>query len=101
MKNIIETEGILRSLEYCRDNFFSPIMVHSNTKFDFVNDDRYINYNIIHIIPAKFINEAHKVELKNIVPVYDIESINCKNYGITNIIFNIDSNNIEKLSEYT
>ncbi len=97
LDNEIKTDGILKSLKYCRDNFFSPILVHSKNNFNFVNNDRYMNYNMMHVIPAKFINEATIAGLKNIVPVYDIDSLNYYNYGVANIIFNIEANNIGNL----
>ncbi len=95
----MDTEAVLRSLKYCRNNFFNPIIVHNKNKFDFKNDKRYMDYNIIHILPAKHINEAINIGLKNIVPVYESGSLNYDTYGIENIIFNIESKNIGKLSE--
>ncbi len=94
----MDKESILRSLNYCRKNFLNPIIVHNNSKFDFINDDKYLDYSIIHILPSRFINKANEAGLKNIVPVYDIESLDYDNYGEINVIFNIESNNIEKLS---
>ncbi len=94
----MNTKAIINSLRYCRDNFFNPIIVHSANKFNFKNDNKYLAYNISHVLPARFIKEAIDIGLKNIVPVYSLETINCDNFNIDNIIFNIESNNIEKLS---
>lgn len=96
----IDADGILRSLKYCRDNFFEPIIVHNKSNFNFKNDDKYIGYNITHIVHAKYINEAKKIVLKNIVPVYEKESLEYDNQGLSNVIFNIESKDIANLSKY-
>jgi len=95
----MNTEELLNSLRYCRDNFFNPIIVHSANKFNFQNDSRYTAYKIRHVLPARFIKEAINIELKNIVPVYSLETLNSDNNDINNIIFNIESKNIDKLSQ--
>ena len=94
----MNTDGILRSLNYCRKNFLNPIIVHNNSKFNFINDDKYLDYDILHILPSRFITKAIEAGLKNIVPVYNIESLDYNNYDKNNVIFNIESNNIERLS---
>ncbi len=95
----MNTEELLNSLKYCRNNFFNPIIVHNANKFDFKNDKKYTDYNMSHVLPAKFIKEAISIGLQDIVPVYDLEVLNYDNHGIGNIIFNIQSKNIDKLSQ--
>lgn len=94
---IMDKETILKGLKYSHNNFFKPIFVHSSNRFDFINDEDYEAYDILHIIPAKLINEALNCGLKRILPVYDKRSIDFGNFGIENVILNISSNEIYNL----
>ena len=97
--NIMEEDEIISGLKFARQNFLRPVFVHSNNSFDFKNIKEYLNYDILHIVPAKFCETAKEIGLKRILPVYDLESVKKSDSFQENIILNINSDEIEELSE--
>lgn len=89
---------ILEGLKYARYNFHKPVFVHSSNSFDFENCKEYEEYDIIHIVPAKFIKDAQNIGLRRIIPVYNPNDINIDNYGIENVILNVPADDIGNLS---
>lgn len=91
-------EKIKQGLEFCSNNFYKPIFVHADDSF--LDSQIYNNldqYNIIHIVPVSLWKHAEK--LKNVLFVYDEDSIEEGPLESENCIYNIDQDNISILSE--
>lgn len=97
--NAMGKDEIINGLNFARQNFLRPIFVHSNNSFDFENIEEYLNYDILHIVPAKFYKFAKETGLKRILPVYNLESINESDSFQENVILNINSDEIKKLAK--
>lgn len=89
---------ILKGLKYAHYNFYKPVFVHSSISFDFENCKEYEAYDILHIIPVKFIKDAQNIGLRRIMPVYNLNDIEIDNRGIENIILNVSTDDIANLS---
>lgn len=97
--NIMKEEEILNGLRFARQNFYRPVFVHSNNSFNFKNYEKYLDYDILHIVPAKFYKYAKQIGLKRILPVYNLESIKVLDSLQENIILNVHSDEIKELTE--
>lgn len=97
--NVMGEEEILNGLKFARQNFFRPVFIHSNSGFNFKNIKEYLNYDILHIVPAKFYKLTNEIGLKRVLPAYDLESIKKSDSFQENVILNINSDEIKELSE--
>ena len=86
-------------LEYAHQNFFNPIFVHSREQFTFTDLPIYQNYNILHILPAKFFAEAASY-LRKYMLVFDEDSVDLPIKNLKNCILNINQDNIACLFKY-
>lgn len=92
---------IPEALEYARQLFSIPVIVHSNNVFNAFTEERLIDYRIRHIIPFKFYENAVKANLKDCTYVFDTDDLNksFRNISIKSCILNINVNEISILSE--
>lgn len=95
----MDESTIIKGLEFARQNFFTPIFVHSMNTFNFINSDELQKYDVLHIVPAKFYSKALEIGLKRIIPVYDMEAAQKADTFVENVILNIHSSEIEFLSK--
>lgn len=93
----MDKDSVLKGLKFARYNFYKPVFVHSNSKFDFENSKDYEGYDILHIIPARYVGEGKKQGLKRIIPVYNKENLSWDNFGFDNVILNIAETEINSL----
>lgn len=91
-------ETILDGLKYTSQNFYEPIFVHSKNKFNFKNLEEYNEYNILHIVPAEFSQEAKN--LKNYMLVFDRNNIDSTIDVSFNCMLNIDMMDICNMYTY-
>lgn len=97
-KNKMSKETIKKGLLYCKENFFTPVFLHSKDKIIDETLDIYNGYRIQHIISAKFYQEiANK---KNYILVFDKDSIHIECENQESIILNVDWNDIYYLYDY-
>lgn len=95
----MDTKIILEGLNYAQENFMTPIFVHGENGQTLKNREEYTAYDILHIIPIRYYDEAKKQGFKRILPVYDIEDIWKEKIFIDNVILNIKANEIKELSK--
>lgn len=91
-KDILE-----KGLMYARDNFLSPVFIHSNDKFDYEEFDFLKEYTIEHIISAKFYKESNK--LKKRLFVFNEEDVYLPISNLKNSILLIGESRINKLDD--
>lgn len=84
-------------LEYSRNNFYMPYIVHSDYS-RFYDLDEYEYQEIINIIKYDRIKEAQKMKLNNIIPVISmLDKINEDDF-FDALIFNCNSSELENLN---
>jgi radical SAM peptide maturase (CXXX-repeat target family)/CXXX repeat peptide maturase len=97
-ENMMQRQTILDGLAYARRNFFYPIFVHSKEKWLYNHIKEFENFDIFHIVPAKFHCEAS--QLKHYVLVFSNQDIDLPVNGLDKCILNVCSNDISNLSTY-
>ncbi len=74
--NIMKEEEILNGLRFCHDRTFIGLYLYIQTIVLILKIyEKYLDYDILHIVPAKFYKYAKQIGLKRILPVYNLESI--------------------------
>lgn len=97
---IIKNDDILENLKYVRERNGIPILIHSKDVFIYQNKKEYLDYRIYHIFPYKFFDKVKSMKLKDVVfVVNDFEMKNLVDFDSTDVIFRINSANIQNLSE--
>lgn len=96
-RRTMSEESILSGLQFARNNFFSPVFVHSRSKFSFDSRAEYDDYHIQHIVPAKFYEDASS--LQDCMFVFGIDDCSLPINGLTRCQLNIDSHEIDHLFE--
>lgn len=91
--NHLDKTAILRGLQYCHQNFFSPVFVHSKTHYSFEPCEKYESYHIKHIVPAKFYKEA--ANLKDCIFAFEPEDMVLPISGLDFCQLNIRANDIQ------
>ncbi len=97
LRSFMSIDTILKGLKFAYHNFYNPVFVHSKSEFSFENIKDYESYDILHIVPAKFLDKAVDCGLKRILPVYDLNSLSYKDPNYENVILNIAASEIEQL----
>lgn len=94
----VMTADIFNSgLQFCADNFFSPILVHSDERFlniDFSHD--FEATYLQHIVPVCFWNKA--TFLKDVLFVFNHETLGVYPYHLHNCIYNIEQGSLHLLA---
>ena len=89
-------KDIMRGLEYCRNNFITPIFIHGTEKDAYKSSEMYDPYTITHVFSIQRYEDA-KYE-KNYMLVCDQTNYQEVIEGQSNLIFNVESTKIENLS---
>lgn len=100
-RTCMNKSDILDGLKYAAYNFYKPIFVHSKSCFEFEYLEEYNAYDIVHIVPAKFIKDAIDSGIKRIIPVFDKDNIDYDTFDINNVILNVLHDDINNLYNYT
>lgn len=95
----MDSEIISEGLDYARENFMSPIFIHSTSGKSLEFKKEYESYDILHIIPIEYIDLAKEQGFKRILPVYDMQNIWDEKVFIDNVILNVNKDEINRLSE--
>lgn len=94
----MDEKTVLTGLEYARENFFQPVFIHSKNEYISFDSKLLENYNILHIIPAKWGLEKKDNLPSNYIMAFEEEDIKLLTYNITNCILNISVNKMINLA---
>lgn len=90
-------ETLIKGLKFAHHHFYKPVFVHSKSNFSFENQKDFEGYEILHIVPAEFMNQAIASNLKEILPVYNLKNLSAYDKKLDNLIFNISASEIKYL----
>ncbi len=96
--NKMDIAIIQEGLDYCRENFYFPIFLHSRSNPDFSLFNRYKTHRITHIISAKHYNSVS--DYRNYILVYDNTTLDCARDCKGSVILNVAWDNVDQLSTY-
>lgn len=89
---------IQEGLNFCRENFYKPVFIHSNELYNFESKDFYDSFIIEHIIPIQ--NYEHSKTLKNVTYVIEPDTLGKLRNRISRCIFNINQDQIDSLYKF-
>ncbi len=95
----IPEEIISEALKYAHQNFMRPVFVHSKSVPKLDIPDEYNGYDILHIMPAEFFEQAQEKGIKDILPVYNVSNVDRKIDGVPNCVLNIQENELDKMAD--
>lgn len=94
---VMSLAQIKEGLEYCRQNFFTPVFVHGDdhfmdTNFSKIFEDHYVQ----HILPASL--QCKAVFIKDGIYVFTHDSLDAVSEHVTNCIYNIQQTELSNLA---
>lgn len=95
--NLMDTAMIERTLDFCREEFFLPVFLHSQNGRDLDSYRDFKGIHIQHIVPAKYYE--HAKNLNDYILVFDKESLHVDAKEQENVIYNLDAANIKDFSQ--
>jgi len=88
-----------KGLEYCYENFYYPVFVHSFNNPDLSIGDKYTDHRITHIVSARHYSETKK--LNDIILVFDKDTIDIPVAYQSYVILNVNWEDVSNLYAYT
>lgn len=95
-QNKMSEKLISEGLEYCKQNFYRPIFLHSKKTYSFIDKEYYHGFMIQHILPYQFYEES--LALPNTIYVIEDKDVKSINKNIENCIYTFNDDNIDDLA---
>lgn len=96
--NAMSKDTLEKGLDYCYENFYSPIFVHSKSKPNLDVFNMYTSHRIQHIISAQFYEQVKC--FNNYILVFDNQSYSMEFEHQDTCILNVSFDDIQNLSTY-
>ena len=96
---VMGVDIIEKGLEYARNNFFSPIFIHSRNEFNYCEFSFLNKYTITHYVPAIFYKEASILKKK--IFIFHEGDVYLPINNLENAVLLVDEANIQRLNELT
>ncbi len=95
---VMTVEQLREGLEFCAEQFFSPVLVHTDERFlnlDYAH--AFESFYLQHIVPVRCWPQAER--LKNVLYVFDPETIGDDPRRLQNCIYNLEQSKISRLAD--
>lgn len=95
---VMTMDDLKAGLQFCADNFYSPILVHGDESF--LNVDlahKFESHYLQHIVPVRLWNKASYI--KDVLFVFDHDSLGLYPHHLSNCIYNIEQADLQFLAD--